>query len=191
MTDELPHIRCITCNKVLAHKWRAYQALLSQGKSIKEALDMLGISRYCCRVRMMNPIKISLGAKRQTDPSERGLEEPRSTLTVATGASAPSIDPLQLMARVKGRSQLKLDDPLLGTGLGTVPRVSRAPRTKELPREELPQQERSLLHTVVPPATSEFDLPEIPQIALPPVPPPGAEPTETEESQIVRTYQAW
>jgi len=58
MTEELPPVRCITCNKVLGHYWQRYQRLLDQGVSIQDALDQLGLNRYCCRMRMMNPAKI-------------------------------------------------------------------------------------------------------------------------------------
>ena len=42
-------IRCFTCGAVIAHKWEKYKKLLEEGKSPKEALDTLGIKRYCCR----------------------------------------------------------------------------------------------------------------------------------------------
>jgi DNA-directed RNA polymerase subunit N len=42
-------VRCFTCGKVIGHLWEDYQARLDGGKSPKEALDELGIERYCCR----------------------------------------------------------------------------------------------------------------------------------------------
>lgn len=42
-------VRCFTCGKVTGNKWESYQHLLKQGKTEKEALDMLGLTRYCCR----------------------------------------------------------------------------------------------------------------------------------------------
>jgi DNA-directed RNA polymerase I, II, and III subunit RPABC5 len=42
-------VRCFSCNKIIANKWEPYQSYLSNGKSAKEALDILGLKRYCCR----------------------------------------------------------------------------------------------------------------------------------------------
>lgn len=49
-------IRCYTCNKLIADKWDThdkdnpgYINLLKMGLSKKDALDRLGITRYCCR----------------------------------------------------------------------------------------------------------------------------------------------
>lgn len=42
-------VRCFTCGAVIAHHWEEYSQKLKEGKSPKEALDELGIERYCCR----------------------------------------------------------------------------------------------------------------------------------------------
>ncbi|RLI83969.1 DNA-directed RNA polymerase subunit N [Archaeoglobales archaeon] len=42
-------VRCFTCGKVIGHLWEEYQKKLEEGKTPKEALDELGIERYCCR----------------------------------------------------------------------------------------------------------------------------------------------
>ncbi len=42
-------VRCFTCGAVIAHLWEEYKKKLAEGKSPKEALDELGIERYCCR----------------------------------------------------------------------------------------------------------------------------------------------
>lgn len=68
MTEELIHVRCITCGKVLGNKWEKYKNMLIQGVSQEEAMNKLGLTRYCCRVRMMNPFKIPYNVNRQTDP---------------------------------------------------------------------------------------------------------------------------
>ncbi len=47
--DSMFPIRCFTCGAVIAHKWESYKKLIEEGKSPKEALDELGIKRYCCR----------------------------------------------------------------------------------------------------------------------------------------------
>jgi DNA-directed RNA polymerase subunit N len=42
-------IRCMTCGKPVGHLWEAYQAEVKKGKSPKNVLDKIGLSRYCCR----------------------------------------------------------------------------------------------------------------------------------------------
>lgn len=42
-------IRCYSCNKILGNKWIPYQEMLAQDMSKKDALDKLGLKRYCCR----------------------------------------------------------------------------------------------------------------------------------------------
>ncbi len=42
-------VRCFTCGKVIGHLWEEYNRKLEEGKSKKEALDELGLERYCCR----------------------------------------------------------------------------------------------------------------------------------------------
>ena len=42
-------IRCISCGKPVGHLWERYQADVSKGKSAKNVLDTMGLSRYCCR----------------------------------------------------------------------------------------------------------------------------------------------
>jgi len=56
--SELGHVRCFTCNKIIGHKYNEYEKLLSEGKSIEEALNKLKIVRYCCRKHFINPFKV-------------------------------------------------------------------------------------------------------------------------------------
>jgi len=51
-------VRCFTCGKVVGNKWDKYQALLSSGVSAKQALDDLGLSRYCCRRMLLTHVEI-------------------------------------------------------------------------------------------------------------------------------------
>lgn len=46
-------IRCITCGKVINQYYNVYLNLIENGKSIKDALDSLNITRYCCRRMFM------------------------------------------------------------------------------------------------------------------------------------------
>ncbi len=56
-TDVLFPIRCYSCNKVLADKQERYEQFLRDGKSIKEAMDILGIKRECCRGNVISAIQ--------------------------------------------------------------------------------------------------------------------------------------
>ncbi|XP_033110777.1 DNA-directed RNA polymerases I, II, and III subunit RPABC5 [Anneissia japonica] len=42
-------VRCFTCGKVVGNKWEAYLGLLQAEYSEGDALDALGLKRYCCR----------------------------------------------------------------------------------------------------------------------------------------------
>ena len=103
MTEELCHIRCIECGKVLANKWNMYQDYLSQGISIKDALTKLGLIRSCCRLRMMNPFKVPIKADRQTDPRNAGLggnyDQQLERLNI-NQEPTPTIAPLQAMKTI-------------------------------------------------------------------------------------------
>ena len=58
MSSELPPVRCVTCNKILGNKWTTYQKMLEDGVTIEEALNKLGLTRPCCRLRLRNPFKV-------------------------------------------------------------------------------------------------------------------------------------
>lgn len=57
MSGELPHIRCISCGKVLGDKYERYMEMVENGVKIEDALYSLGLTRPCCRIRLMNPFK--------------------------------------------------------------------------------------------------------------------------------------
>ncbi len=42
-------VRCFSCGAVVAHKWEEFKQLQSEGKTDAEALDEVGLTRYCCR----------------------------------------------------------------------------------------------------------------------------------------------
>ncbi|MCC7570097.1 DNA-directed RNA polymerase subunit N [Candidatus Micrarchaeota archaeon] len=42
-------IRCFTCGRPIAQDYHEYEKMLKEGKTQKEALDALGVKRYCCR----------------------------------------------------------------------------------------------------------------------------------------------
>ncbi len=49
-------VRCFSCGSVIGSKWEDYQKLLAEGKSTKEALDKLGVERFCCRSALMTHV---------------------------------------------------------------------------------------------------------------------------------------
>ncbi|MEO2241178.1 MAG: DNA-directed RNA polymerase subunit N [Euryarchaeota archaeon] len=51
-------IRCFTCGRPIAHLWEKYVELVEEGKSPKEALDELGIHRYCCRRMFLSHVDL-------------------------------------------------------------------------------------------------------------------------------------
>lgn len=42
-------VRCFTCGAVIADLEEQYMEMLKKGKRPNDALDKLGIKRYCCR----------------------------------------------------------------------------------------------------------------------------------------------
>ena len=51
-------IRCFTCNKVIANKWETYKSHLESGLSKAEALDKVGLRRYCCRRMLLGHVEL-------------------------------------------------------------------------------------------------------------------------------------
>lgn len=104
MSEELPHVRCITCGKILANKWEDYQRMLEQGVSIEKALDELGLNRYCCRIRMMNPIKYVKKGHTVFDDLSLSIDQKVSTSDTLNAMSStaftvvPEEDEIQLPA---------------------------------------------------------------------------------------------
>ncbi len=42
-------VRCFSCGKVIGSKWEPYHDMITRGISEKEALNNLGLKRYCCK----------------------------------------------------------------------------------------------------------------------------------------------
>ena len=42
-------IRCFSCGAVIAHKWEEFEQLKDAGVEVADALDQIGLMRYCCR----------------------------------------------------------------------------------------------------------------------------------------------
>ncbi len=50
-------VRCFSCGKVVGSKWDEYQKLLEEGKSAKDALDAVGLERFCCRGVLLSHVE--------------------------------------------------------------------------------------------------------------------------------------
>lgn len=51
-------VRCMTCGTVIGSKWEKYRKLVDGGKTPKDALDEVGLKRYCCRNFMLTHVDI-------------------------------------------------------------------------------------------------------------------------------------
>ena len=51
-------IRCYSCNKVIANKYESYLIYIKNGKTSKEALDILKLNRYCCRRMILSYVDL-------------------------------------------------------------------------------------------------------------------------------------
>ncbi len=51
-------IRCFTCGNVIGHLYNDYKEMVNSGMSPKEALDKLGVKRYCCRRMFISHVEV-------------------------------------------------------------------------------------------------------------------------------------
>lgn len=51
-------IRCMSCNKPVAHLWKEYTERVEKGEDRKKALDDLGLERYCCRALFLGHVDL-------------------------------------------------------------------------------------------------------------------------------------
>jgi DNA-directed RNA polymerase I, II, and III subunit RPABC5 len=68
MSGAIP-IRCFTCSKVVGNKWEHYISLLEQGKTESQALDELGLRRYCCRRMLLTHIALDPPVRPEREPA--------------------------------------------------------------------------------------------------------------------------
>lgn len=52
-------VRCFSCGKPIAHLWEDFLTKTNnRTKKVKEALDELGLERYCCRAMFMGHVDL-------------------------------------------------------------------------------------------------------------------------------------
>jgi len=51
-------IRCFSCGKVTGDLWEKYMTLLSDGAEEADALDAVGLQRYCCRRMILTHVDL-------------------------------------------------------------------------------------------------------------------------------------
>ncbi|CDH52935.1 dna-directed rna polymerases and iii subunitrpabc5-like [Lichtheimia corymbifera JMRC:FSU:9682] len=51
-------VRCFSCGKVIGNKWDNYLSLLQSDYTEGEALDALGLQRYCCRRMVLTHVDL-------------------------------------------------------------------------------------------------------------------------------------
>ncbi len=64
-------VRCYTCGKVIGHMWRRYKEFL-QTVTRNEALNRLGLKRYCCRRMLLTYVD----QEGEPDSDESDIEDP-------------------------------------------------------------------------------------------------------------------
>lgn len=74
-------VRCFTCNKIIGRYEEKYNNLVDSGLSKKEALDTIGMTRYCCRRVFLGHVNIIdqllLMPKDITNTLEKKIENTR------------------------------------------------------------------------------------------------------------------
>ncbi|MFA6088989.1 MAG: DNA-directed RNA polymerase subunit N [Candidatus Woesearchaeota archaeon] len=51
-------VRCYSCGKPVAHLYEEYLELVKSGKSKQDALNQVGLDRYCCRALFIGHVDL-------------------------------------------------------------------------------------------------------------------------------------
>ncbi|AFZ79100.1 DNA-directed RNA polymerase II, subunit N/8 kDa, putative [Theileria equi strain WA] len=51
-------VRCFTCGKVIGHLWEKWLEMLKENVPEGQALDDLGLTRYCCRRMILTHVDL-------------------------------------------------------------------------------------------------------------------------------------
>lgn len=175
-TIDLPYIRC-TCNRPIGRLWFRYQDMLKRGMSIAEALDKLGLHDYCCRMRMMNPIKVVAGPPGseygQIVPETRSkVEEIERMSEKMQSLSLSPNKPKEIMAPLESMKQFPAVPAL--PGMPTLPGV---PALAPVPS--------------VPTTSTGLTLAPVSQVDLPKIPGSEGSIASEQKKKVVRFYTAW
>ena len=52
-------VRCFSCGSIVAHVWEEYNAKVDGGMEPAQALDEVGLERYCCRRMLLAHVELS------------------------------------------------------------------------------------------------------------------------------------
>ncbi len=50
-------VRCFTCGKLIADRFKEYQNRVKSGEDPAKVLDSLGFKRYCCRTMVLTTVE--------------------------------------------------------------------------------------------------------------------------------------
>jgi len=51
-------VRCFTCGSIIGDKYEKFLRMVEEGMDPKDALDKLGVKRYCCRRMLLSHVDI-------------------------------------------------------------------------------------------------------------------------------------
>ncbi|MHC1592540.1 MAG: DNA-directed RNA polymerase subunit N [Methermicoccaceae archaeon] len=51
-------VRCFTCGRVISSVYEEYAQRIKAGQHPKEAMDELGVTRYCCRRMLLAHVRL-------------------------------------------------------------------------------------------------------------------------------------
>jgi DNA-directed RNA polymerase subunit N len=51
-------VRCFSCGKVVGDKWEEFSKRVADGELAKDALDDIGLDRYCCRRMLLSHVEL-------------------------------------------------------------------------------------------------------------------------------------
>ncbi|QPG75885.1 DEKNAAC101782 [Brettanomyces naardenensis] len=71
-------VRCFSCGKVVGDKWETYLQYLEEGMSEGDALDRLGLKRYCCRRMVLTHVDLIEKFLRYNPLEKKDIDDERS-----------------------------------------------------------------------------------------------------------------
>lgn len=97
--ESLLPVRCYTCGKVIGDKGRAFDTLIERGKTPEQALDVLGLKRYCCRKFFIStPMMVGRGVPEafvQSEVFKTASNPPLSSIGSSLSSLPPSYGQLE------------------------------------------------------------------------------------------------